>query len=40
MTTSRLQDEYGNLDCSGDTYIAKNFKLESGVVLEEAQVLY
>jgi len=40
MSTSALQDEYGKLDCTGDTYIATNFKLESGVVLKEAHARY
>jgi len=33
MATFTFQDENGKLDCSGDTFIAKNFQLESGVVL-------
>lgn len=33
-----MKDDYGDMDCSGQTFIAKNFILESGVVLCEAQV--
>ena len=33
-----MKDEYGEMDCSGETYIAKNFVLESGYVLPEAHV--
>lgn len=37
---SNMKDEYANMDSSGETYITKNFILESGVVLPEAQVRY
>jgi hypothetical protein len=33
-----MKDEYGDMDCSGETFIAKNFELESGHVLSEAHV--
>jgi hypothetical protein len=33
-----MKDEYGDMDSSGDTYVIKNFQLESGEVLPEAQV--
>ena len=33
-----MRDEYGIMDSSGETYIAKNFQLESGHVLPEAHV--
>ena len=33
-----MKDEYGEMDCSGETFIAKNFVLESGYVLPEAHV--
>jgi hypothetical protein len=36
---ANLPDEYGKLDCSGDTYVTKKFALESGAELEEAHVL-
>ena len=36
---ANLPDEYGKLDCSGDTYVSKKFVLESGAELEEAHVL-
>eukprot|EP00941_MAST-03F_sp_MAST-3F-sp1_P005732 g5732.t1 len=35
-----LKDEYGVMDDSGDTFVAKNFALDSGEVLEEARVRY
>ena len=35
---NEMKDEYGDMDCSGETYIAKDFKLESGDVLPEAHV--
>ena len=35
-----MKDEYGEMDCSGETYIAKNFVLESGYVLPEAHVRF
>lgn len=35
---SDMKDEYGNMDSSGETYVAMNFKLESGQVLKEAHV--
>ena len=35
---ANLPDEYGKLDCSGDTYVSKKFVLESGAELEEAHV--
>ena len=35
-----MKDEYGDMDCSGETFIAKNFELESGHVLSEAHVRY
>jgi len=35
-----MADEYGKMDSSGETYVAKNFVLESGVVLPEAHVRY
>lgn len=35
---ANLPDEYGKLDCSGDTYVSKKFALECGAVLEEAHV--
>jgi hypothetical protein len=33
-----MKDEYGDMDCSGETFITKNFELESGHVLSEAHV--
>lgn len=33
-----MKDEYGDMDCSGETFIAKNFMLESGYTLPEAHV--
>ena len=33
-----MKDEYGNMDSSGETFVAKNFVLESGQVLKEAHV--
>jgi hypothetical protein len=33
-----MQDEYGIMDSSGSTFTLKNFVLESGCVLPEAQV--
>lgn len=33
-----MKDEYGEMDCSGETFIAKNFVLESGYILPEAHV--
>ena len=36
--TNEMKDEYGDMDCSGETFIAKNFALESGEVLLEAHV--
>eukprot|EP00596_Hydrurales_sp_CCMP1899_P007200 CAMPEP_0119037556 /NCGR_PEP_ID=MMETSP1177-20130426/5989_1 /TAXON_ID=2985 /ORGANISM="Ochromonas sp, Strain CCMP1899" /LENGTH=374 /DNA_ID=CAMNT_0006999001 /DNA_START=312 /DNA_END=1436 /DNA_ORIENTATION=- len=35
-----MKDEYGDMDSSGDTYVIKNFQLESGEVLPEAQCRY
>jgi hypothetical protein len=35
---ANLPDEYGKLDCSGDTYVSKKFVLECGAILEEAHV--
>jgi GTP cyclohydrolase FolE2 len=35
-----MKDEYGDMDCSGETFIAKNFELESGHVLSEAHVRF
>jgi hypothetical protein len=35
---SSMKDEYGNMDSSGETFVAKNFVLESGQVLKEAHV--
>ena len=35
---NEMKDEYGEMDCSGETFIAKNFVLESGEVLPEAHV--
>lgn len=35
---SEMKDEYGDMDSSGETYIAKDFRLESGHVLPEAHV--
>lgn len=35
---STMADEYGQLDSHGETYEAGAFKLESGEVLESAQV--
>ena len=35
-----MADEYGSLDCSGDTYVSQNFTLESNEVLEEARVSF
>eukprot|EP01036_Dinobryon_divergens_P031870 gene31870-41355_t len=37
---ANLPDEYGKLDCSGDTYVSKKFVLECGAILEEAHVRY
>ena len=37
---SEMKDEYANMDSSGDTYLTRNFVLESGKVLSEAQVRY
>ena len=37
---SDMQDEYGTMDSSGHTYIAKNFLLESGQTLKEAHARY
>ena len=36
--TNEMKDEYGDMDCSGETFVAKNFVLESGEVLLEAHV--
>lgn len=33
-----MKDEYGDMDSSGETFIIKNFQLESGEVLAEAHV--
>eukprot|EP00981_Chlorochromonas_danica_P006024 scaffold1247_cov170-Ochromonas_danica.AAC.2 len=35
-----LADEYGALDCSGETFVQKDFHLEKGGVLQEAHVRY
>jgi homoserine acetyltransferase len=35
-----MQDEYGTMDSSGETFAVKNFELESGHVLPEAQARY
>ncbi len=33
-----MEDEYGQLDCSGEIYTSYNFELECGSILPEAQV--
>jgi hypothetical protein len=35
-----MKDEYGTMDSSGDIFSVDNFELESGVILEKAQVLF
>ena len=35
-----MQDEYGDMDDSGETFTTTNFKLESGKVLDEVNVRY
>ena len=35
-----MEDEYGEMDSSGETYIQSEFKLESGITLKNAQVRY
>ena len=39
-TTPVLQDEYGQLDSSGETWVCEQFALESGAVLAPVQVKY
>eukprot|EP01041_Mallomonas_annulata_P009156 gene9156-18971_t len=38
--TSIMHDEYGKIDSSGETFVCRDFVLESGVILPEAQVRY
>lgn len=38
MTSKEMADEYGTLDCSGETFIAYNYQLECGKTLKEAHV--
>ena len=33
-----MKDEYGTMDSSGSSYTIKNFQLENGQVLQEAEV--
>jgi homoserine O-acetyltransferase len=35
-----MKDEYGSMDASGDRYVVENFVLESGQVLEQAELRY
>ena len=35
-----MKDEYGKMDDSGETYAVKTFSLESGDVLENAEIRY
>ena len=35
-----MKDEYGEMTADGDSFIQKNFGLENGVTLEEAQLRY
>eukprot|EP00906_Rhabdomonas_costata_P014172 RCo020383 len=35
-----LQDEYGQLDCSGETWVCPELRLESGVIMRQVQVKY
>lgn len=37
-TSTVMKDEYGEMDSSGETFMAKNFVLESGETLKEAHV--
>ncbi len=37
---SALQDEYGEMDDSGETYTIANFRLESGKVIDQVDVRY
>ena len=39
-TLSTMKDEYAKMDASGETYLTRNFMLESGQVLPQAQVRY
>ena len=39
-THERMQDEYGDMDASGETYVIKSFELESGQVLENVEIRY
>lgn len=36
--SSGMKDEYGTMDSSGNSFIFKNFQLESGKILQEAEV--
>ena len=38
--THTMQDEYGDMDASGETYVIKSFKLESGKVLKNVEIRY
>jgi hypothetical protein len=38
QAVNTMEDEYGKLDSVGETFIAKNFNLESGDTLPEAHV--
>jgi len=38
--TNNMQDEYGAMDDAGHTYTTHNFRLESGQILEQAQLRY
>jgi len=37
-TIGEMKDEYGVMDSSGSSYTIKDFQLESGQVLQEAEV--
>ena len=35
-----MQDEYGKMTSEGETYVKKDFQLENGIQLPEAQLRY
>ena len=40
FSTKDMQDEYGKMTSEGETYVKKDFQLENGIQLPEAQLRY
>ena len=38
--SKEMKDEYGNMTSEGETFVKKEFMLENGVILPEAQLRY